>query len=112
MDFIGREAIFKRLIEQDRVTGVPGNPELEELVVNESGDYDEAFEELVQTRIDAQEIYDRIWLCNEKLALFSPCGAARVRCLASKDLVLVHLLLNSPKIAHCVSNLTPASPLR
>jgi hypothetical protein len=49
VDFIGIEAIFKRLIEQDGVTGVPGNPELDELVVNEGGDYDEAFEELVQT---------------------------------------------------------------
>jgi len=74
LDYISRGLIrrgeLKRLIEQNGVTGVTSNLAIFEKAVDESGDYDNAFDRLIEieTHIDAQAIYERMNIVDVRMA--------------------------------------------
>jgi transaldolase len=74
LDYISRGLIrrgeLKRLIEQDSLTGVISNLATFETAVDESSDYDDTFDRLVEieTHIDAQAIYERMSIVDVRMA--------------------------------------------
>jgi transaldolase len=65
-----RRGELKRLIEQDGLTGVSSNLAMFEKAVEESTDYDGAFDRLIEieTHIDAQAIYERMSIVDVRMA--------------------------------------------
>ena len=74
LDHISRGPIrrgeVKRLIEQDGLSGVCSNLATFEKAVDESSDYDDAFDRLIEieTHIDAQAIYERMNIIDVRMA--------------------------------------------
>ena len=64
LDYISRGMIrsgeLKSLIEQSGITGLTSNPTLFERAIDETHDYDDAFEALAAAHLDARSIYESL----------------------------------------------------
>ena len=64
LDYISRGMIrsgeLKRLIEQSGITGLTSNPTLFERAIDETHDYDDAFESLAAAHLDSRSIYESL----------------------------------------------------